>query len=141
MAQNELHLLYISLSCLSLNLLFTFDETMKPESKRNSERRRIKINDDGGSSFDLSSLKEAINNASDKALLVKTNVPTKKKSAFDLTSMSQALSSADRFNNRKLYIKTVLAMNRHVKAVAEREAMKQRLLTLLTICDKYSCKN
>ncbi|CAL9237892.1 unnamed protein product [Arabidopsis halleri] len=114
---------------------------MKPESKKISEKKRLHINDDGGSSLDLNSLKEAINNSIDKALLVKTNVPTKEKSAFDLTSMSQALPSVDRFNNRKLYIKTVLAMKRHVKAVAEREAMKQRLLTLLMICDKYSCKN
>lgn len=110
---------------------------MKPESKKISEKRLVKINDDGGSTFDLSSLKEAINKPSDKALLVKTNVPTKKKSAFDLTSMSQALSSVDRFNSRKLYIRRAMAR----KSVAEREAIKQRLLILTTICEKYSCKH
>ncbi|CAA7029766.1 unnamed protein product [Microthlaspi erraticum] len=45
-------------------------ETMKPESKKISEKRRIQIKDDGDSSFDLSLLKEAIDNASNKTLLV-----------------------------------------------------------------------
>lgn len=115
---------------------------MKPESKKIAEQKRLQINDDGGSSFDLSLLKEAINDASDKALSVKTNISTKKKNPFDLTSMSQALPSLDRIqksNNRKLYIRRVLAMNRHVNSVREKEAMKQRLLTLLAICEKYSC--
>lgn len=103
---------------------------MKPESKKNSEKRQLQINDDGGSTFDLSSLKEAINNE-------KT---TKKTNSFDLTSMLHALPSLNRpYSNRKLHMKTVLTMKRRIKTVAEREAIKQRLLTLLTISDKYSC--
>lgn len=64
---------------------------MKPESKKVSEKRQIQIKDDSDSTFDLSLLKEAIDSASDKSLLV----PKTQKYSFDLTSMSHALSSVN----------------------------------------------
>lgn len=95
---------------------------MMPKSKG---KEGIEINDDSGdSSFDLTLLKEAID-----------NVPTKKKNTFDLTSMSLAISSVD----RKCSKRRVSAMKRNIKSKAERESTMQRLRTLVMICDKYSC--
>lgn len=100
---------------------------MKPESKKNSEKGQIQINDDGKSSFDLSLIKEAIE-----------NVPTTKKTnPFDLTSMSLAISSVD----RKCSKRRLSALKRHIKSTAERQSMRQRILNLLLICDKYTRKN
>lgn len=110
---------------------------MKPKSKKTSEKQWIGINDESNSSFDLNSLKDAIDNASEKSLLV----PKTKKNAFDLTSMSIAISSVDRQCSKW----RLSAMKRQQlfksKAERERESVKQRLLTLVLISDKYSCKS
>ncbi|CAN6990243.1 unnamed protein product [Brassica rapa subsp. trilocularis] len=88
------------------------------KSKQKTEKEGIEINDGGdSSSFDLTLLKEAIE-----------NVPTKKKNPFDLTSMSLAISTVDRKCSKR---------KRNIKSKAE---TMQRLRTLLMICDKYSCK-
>ncbi|CAH8387178.1 unnamed protein product [Eruca vesicaria subsp. sativa] len=100
-----------------------------PKSKKNFEKEGIEIND-GSSSFDLTLLKEAID-----------NVPTKKKNnnSFDLTSMSLAISSLDRKCSKQ---RRLSARKREIKSTAaERESTMQRLRTLLMICDKYSCKS
>ncbi|KAF8091963.1 hypothetical protein N665_0430s0003 [Sinapis alba] len=96
-----------------------------PKSKKESEKEGNEIKDGGDSSFDLTLLKEAIN-----------NVPTKKNNPFDLTSMSLAISSVD----RKCSKRRLSAMNRNIKSKEERESTMQRLRTLLMICDKYSYK-
>ncbi|KAF3534409.1 hypothetical protein DY000_02041163 [Brassica cretica] len=86
------------------------------KSKKKTEKEGIEINDGGdSSSFDLTLLKEAIE-----------NVPTKKKNPFDLTSMSLAISTVDRKCSKR---------KRNIKSKAE---TMQRLRTLLMICDKYS---
>ncbi|VVA99762.1 unnamed protein product [Arabis nemorensis] len=87
---------------------------MKPESKKLSEKRQIQNNDDANSSFDLSSIKEAIE-----------KVPkTKKTNPFDLTSMSLAISSVDRQCSKR----RLTAM--------KRESMRQRFQTLVLICKR-----
>ncbi|OAP16322.1 ENT7 [Arabidopsis thaliana] len=98
---------------------------MKPESKKINEKRRIQINDGVcDSSFDLSLLKEAANNASEKPLLVETIVPkTKKKDSFDLTSMSHALSSVNRqCDKRRCYVN---AMKRRLASTEDKEFFEQ----------------
>ncbi|KAL0718683.1 hypothetical protein Bca4012_068006 [Brassica carinata] len=101
-----------------------------PKSKKKSEKEGIEINHGGGdsSSFDLTLLKEAID-----------NIPTKKKknNPFDLTSMSLAISSVD----RKCSKRRVSATKSNIKSKEERESTMKRLRTLLMICDKYSCKS
>lgn len=103
-------------------------KTMKPESKKTIEKKRIQIKDDCDSSFDLSSLKEAINNASEKPLLEKTNVTTKKKDTFDLTSMSHALPSVKRYecDKRRRHV-----MKRRIKTPAVKESNEQHFRSFM----------
>ena len=116
------------------------NKNMKPESKKINEKRRIQINDGVcDSSFDLSLLKEAANNASEKPLLVETIVPkTKKKDSFDLTSMSHALSSVNRqCDKRRCYVN---AMKRRLASTEDKEFFEQnqfRFLRSVVLQQKY----
>lgn len=102
---------------------------MKPESKKTLEKKKFQNKDDCDSSFDLSSLKEAINNASEKPLFEKTNiVTTKKKDTFDLTSMSHALPSVKRHecDKRRRHV-----MKRRIKTPAVKESYEQHFRSFM----------